>query len=371
MSSIKSPVILIDENVPFLAEMLTETASVHSFHGRMLKASDISKLNTDAIVVRSTTKVNAGLVAGTNVRFIGSATSGVDHIDSTYLSDNGIYFCHAAGANANSVAEYVLFAILKWANLSGVELNGAIIGIVGFGHIGKIVAQYSGLLGLKVVVNDPPLRDSGYIFPEWLEYWNLKDLCNDCDIITNHVPLTHDGKYRTVNLFGESIINSIKNGALFIHASRGGVAAESELSRLIKQGLLFGAIDVWENEPSINIDNAENCLIATPHIAGYSIDGKIRGVEMIALEIERFFGTTLNYNPIKLSRPNPSDSTKLFSNLEDLYNKIKAARCFDQDTLEFQSIADLNLSLRANAFDKLRKGYPERYETLSYIPNLF
>ncbi len=202
-------IILVDENIPLLAEALRPCGKITGYSGRELSKHELIKSSCSSLFVRSTTKIDSTLIEGTSVKFIGTATSGIDHVDVEYLKINNITFTFAPGSNANSVAEYVVYSILKWRSLIQSEIENKTIGIVGFGNIGKIVARYSNYMGMKILVNDPPLKDSGCDFPEYVEYTGLDELIARSDIITNHVPLTIVGSYPTHNLFNEQNIKLI------------------------------------------------------------------------------------------------------------------------------------------------------------------
>ncbi|MDQ1265955.1 MAG: erythronate-4-phosphate dehydrogenase, partial [Bacteroidota bacterium] len=279
----------IDSNIPLLAETLGSCVDICRFTGRGLSAKELIEGNCKYLFVRSTTKVNRELLDNTPVRFVGTATSGIDHIDSSFLESNRIAFADAPGSNANSVAEYVVFSILKWSLYKGIDLKGKSIGIIGYGNVGKIVGSYADNMKLKVFVNDPPLHDAGFEFPDYCKYSELSEI-SSCNIITNHVPLTNGGLYPTINLLDEKFITDMPNDSLFIHASRGGVADEDALLERMLKKEISGAIDVWYNEPLINSELAGLSIIATPHVAGYSRDGKLRGTLRMAQAFERHSG---------------------------------------------------------------------------------
>jgi erythronate-4-phosphate dehydrogenase len=288
----KQSVIYIDENIPLLPDVLSDCGELIKFNGRKLDNEFIKKHDCEYLFVRSTTKVNKSLLEDTNVRFVGTATSGIDHIDTQYLSSKGIHFCSAPGANANSVAEYVLYSMFLYSKKLGISLKDKTIGVVGYGNVGKIVAEYAHLMGLKVLINDPPLKNDGFLFPNNLEYVSLNEICESADILTNHVPLTFhgEGKHPTYRLFSPDHIKKIKRSAMIIHTSRGGVIDEDTLLERINKEELIAAVDVFENEPLVNIDVAKAAIISTPHIAGYSYDGKLKGTLMMAQQFQNFSG---------------------------------------------------------------------------------
>ncbi len=357
--------IYIDENIPFLQETFKEVGNVTRFNGRKLRNEDLLKGNCECLITRSTCKVNKQLLQNTNIKFVGTATSGTDHIDSSFLSDNNIHFASALGSNANSVAEYVVYSILKWAKVKKTKLCGKKIGIIGYGNVGRLVAKYSNLLGMVAYVNDPPLLDSGFEFPEYIEYKNLEELPFLCDVITNHVPLNKVGKYYTENLIDEKFILSMNLESLMIHASRGGVVDENILlDRLITEEL-YACTDVFVEEPDFNTELAERSLLSSPHVAGYSFDGKVKGSLMIALAYEKYFNVELKKDTMlkHLAEYTPLSDDK-YEDLEYVYKILNTRRNFEHDTKNLLSIIPLSEDDRENAFDKLRKIYPIRRESL-------
>jgi erythronate-4-phosphate dehydrogenase len=364
---IEQRVIYIDENIPLLAESLAGCGIIVRFNGRKLTNDDLKKSNCQYLFVRSTTKVNESLLEKSNVRFVGTATSGIDHIDTQYLKSKGIHFCSAPGANANSVAEYVLYSMIIYSKKHNVTLKDKTIGVVGFGNVGKIVARYANLMGLDVLVNDPPLHDDGFIFPDYVQYIGLNEICESADIITNHVPLTFSGKdkHPTNRLFNNDNIQKIKSGSLFIHTSRGGVADEEALLAKISRGEVIAAIDVFESEPLVNIELARSAILSTPHIAGYSRDGKIKGSLMMAQQFKNVTGAEPNMQPFKDELTNYSPMKESdFKDYEKIFDLIYNNRKLHEDHKRFLETLELNDTDRAKQFDILRKQYPVRRESL-------
>ena len=357
--------IFVDENIHLIADSLNVCGEVTAFNGRKLSNNELCKRGCTSLFVRSTTKVNEKLLRGSDVSFVGSSTSGFDHIEVDYLNNEKIHFAYAPGSNANSVAEYVVYSILKWSLLTESQLTGKTIGIVGYGNIGKLVEKYSVLLGLNVFVNDPPLRVQGYEFPGNVKYAELEELCSKSDMITSHVPLTFEGEYPTYKLFNDSITSMLKNNSLFIHTSRGGVADESFLLNIIKSRNVKAVVDVWENEPLINTGLAKRAMLSTPHIAGYSRDGKIRGALMMAKEYEKYSDTKPDYTVFEeeLSMYKPLPKEKYIYHNE-LFELLKNSRKLDDDDSALRATLELEVTEKAEAFDSLRKNYPLRREIL-------
>ncbi len=363
--------IFVDEQIPLLANSLKGVASVTTFLGRELTRNRLIQNNCDILFVRSTTKVNENLLDGTRVKFVGTATSGIDHIDVNYLQSKNIYFADAKGSNANSVAEYVIFSILHWALKNRIVLKELPVGIIGFGNIGSLVAKYCHYLGMRVFINDPPLMENlcykdNNSLPNYVDYLQINELLNYCKIITNHVPLTKLGKYPTWNLLNRENLIFLQDNTLFIHTSRGGVVVEKDLLEAKKSKNLTLVIDVWENEPNINTELVAECEICTPHVAGYSVEGKLRGTMKMLVEFEKFTNLKPNYADVmaELNYYKPIE-IKSFSSPQNIYTQLSNNRKILEDTQEFKKIINLTeIEDRKKYFDYLRKHYPKRRETL-------
>jgi erythronate-4-phosphate dehydrogenase len=358
--------ILIDENIPLLAEALEPVIDgvwqVVHYAGRFLPQDKLPQC--EALFVRSVTRVDESILDNTPVVFVGTATSGFEHIDTDYLRRQNIYFADAPGCNANSVAEYVIYAALRWAHERDISLRGLQMGIVGYGHIGKLVAQYAQRLGMAVLVNDPPLQERKYDFGTAVEVVSLGELVERADVITNHVPFKREGKYATVGLFSDAEFSRMKHGALFVHTSRRFVALEADLLPFLQQSRLYAAIDVWEQEPKVNKELAERALLATPHIAGYSFEGKLHGSLVMAERFGEFFGYKPQMAVFEEVLSYPDKPTADFSNQQSLYELLRDTRRLDEDTDMLLETLTAPEFQRSALFDKLRKNYPKRRETL-------
>lgn len=240
----------------------------------------------DALIVRSTTRIDAKLLHGSKVGFVGTATIGSDHIDKSYLESRGICWCSAPGCNANSVCEYVFSAILCLSARHGWRLDGLTLGIVGVGNIGKRLAAKAALLGMRVLCNDPPrARAEG---PE--QFVSLERLLDESDVVTMHVPLTREGPDATFHLADDSFFRRLK-ARCFINSSRGAITDTASLLEKIESGWTGQTvIDTWEGEPAYSADLQNSCSIGTPHIAGYSFEGKAFGTMMVYEKLCAFLG---------------------------------------------------------------------------------
>lgn len=357
--------ILIDSNIPFLREVFPKSYDISEYKGRELN-SDILK-NTDCrtLFIRSTVKAGAQLLSGSRVEFLATATSGYDHVDTDYLFRNSIYFAGALGSNANSVAEYVVFSILKWAALRDYDLTSKTIGIIGYGNVGRQVAIYASLLGMRVLVNDPPLYESGFRFPSICRYLPIDKLIAQSDVLTNHVPLNVHGDHPTVSLLNNENLEAFRSEGLLVHASRGGVCDEDALIKLAKDKNVTLSVDVWKCEPLFNEMLARIAMVATPHVAGHSLDGKLRGSAMMARAYMDFYREELDTKPIEglLGEYKPLKE-EAYTNPGKLLGMLAQSREIDKDTAAMLAFLQLNEADRKKAFEHFRSTYPVRREIL-------
>lgn len=358
--------IISDTAVPFVQQCLgTNCNVVISNHSDITNAFLIDN-NADGIIIRSTVQVNRRLLENSSVKFVATATSGYDHFDIEYLEQSGIAYFHSPGCNANSVAEYVIYSFLKWIITNNSELKNINLGIIGFGNIGKLVARYFHNLNINIYVNDPPLKDGRFIFPDYVHYCELDEIFEKCNVITNHVPLTKSGNYPTQALITGKLLSKLKDNSLLIHASRGGVIVESDLFNIMKVRKLSTAIDVWENEPDFNSELANSSILATPHIAGYSYNGKLNGTLQVLKNIENYFGIKPNYDILNAEMNKNQTNTKLsIDNLKDIFKKLNDNRNFEDDFEKMLEASKLDKAGKQEFFQNIRKNYPQRYETLS------
>lgn len=263
--------ILVENKIPYMKGLLEPWADVDYMDPNFITRSAIK--GYDALLVRTRTKCNEQLLEGSDVEFIGTATIGTDHIDMDYCQRKGITVRNAPGCNAPAVAQWVLSTIGHWMQSCRVtDARGIKLGVVGVGHVGRIVARWACEMGFSVILNDPPL--------------GLHDSVDGCDIITFHTPLTRDGQWPTWHMCDDAMLSRLTDCRLILNASRGAVCDNEALLR-------WGgdvAIDCWENEPDINRELLESAFVATPHIAGYSLQGKMRGTAMMVQAVNEFYG---------------------------------------------------------------------------------
>ena len=271
--------IIIDQAIPFIEGVLEPYADVRYMEGRAISHEDA--MNSDALIVRTRTKCDASLLEGTPVKFIATATIGMDHIDLPYCNGKGIIVRNSAGCNAGGVMNYVFSALYGVAARKALRLEGGKLCIIGVGNVGRRVDSVAGSLGFKVLKNDPPRMAE-----EGMEgFCPLDYLLSNADIVTMHVPLNET----TRGMANDEFFGMMKPGTIFINASRGEVVDEAALKRAIpKLGPVI--IDTWNNEPNIDRELLNMVDIATPHIAGYSYQGKQNGTTMAVRALARFFG---------------------------------------------------------------------------------
>ncbi len=349
--------ILVDENIPQGPEAFSAYGSVRIFAGRSLRRGDLG--GADALLVRSVTPVNEALLRGTPVRFVGTATIGTDHVDADYLRKTGIGFASAPGCNARSVAEYIIAALLHLRVRRGLVLEGKTLGIIGFGHVGKQVARLAPHLGLKILRCDPPLADAGHAGP----FLTPPKLIEKSDILTVHVPLSESGPFATRGMLNPAFFASFNNPKTLLNTSRGEVMDEQALLQAMDQGKLSHLVlDVFCGEPSIHPELAGRADLISPHVAGYSLQGKLNGISQVLEAFCRHFGLEKKSGIVY---PTPSHPIFPFPRKKmdpDSVLRFCVAHSHDsaRDDRELRQV--LGAPDLAKRFDALRRHYPERHE---------
>jgi len=352
--------IIADANIPFVQECFSSAGDVEVAGGRDITPEILA--GADALLVRSITSVNEALLSGSGVRFVGTATIGFDHVDRYYLESNGIGFASAPGSNANSAAEYIVAGLLEVGRRRHVQLEGKSIGIVGVGNVGSRVAAKCEALGMRVLRNDPPLqRQTGD--PKYVPIEALYD----CDFITIHTPLTHEGIDKTFYLANDRFFSALKQGVVFLNASRGAVVDSEALKKAIRAERLRAVVlDVWENEPDIDVEMLERVDLGTPHIAGYSLDGKIAGLIMIYRSLCDCFGLPPKFDVADFLPAPEVPRLEMRANdgtdEEVLAQAAKQVYSIARDDGNLRQIAAEPAEARGRFFDALRKSYPVRRE---------
>jgi len=349
--------IVADENIARAEEALSPFGNVRLKRGRDIIREDL--VDADALVVRSVTRVDRTLLEGTPVRFVGTATIGTDHIDFGFLNERHIAFADAAGGGARSVSEYVVAALLELRRRGKLELQGGRLGVIGVGAIGSLVVRFGRLLGMEVCGFDPPREriDSSFSSCALSEAMSA-------DALVLAVPLTRDGDHPTYHLVDDPFLSGMNPDALLINVSRGGVVDSDALVRGVRSGRPAGAVlDVWEAEPEVPQELLDTSELMTPHIAGYSRDGKLRGTEMMAEGIAQFLGVE---NRWRVERVLPAEAGRLeLSGLELLEAAealVSAAYDIGRDDGDLRSVSGRSDKERRRQFDCLRKNYRERRE---------
>ncbi len=352
--------IVADENIPFVKECFGSIGDVEVVSGRSISPEVVH--DADCLLVRSITKVSAELLADSDVKFVGTATIGFEHIDVEYLKSKGIGFSSAPGSNANSVAEYIVAALLSVGKKHSITLEGKSIGVVGVGNVGSRVVGKCAALGMKVVLNDPPLARQ----TADAKFLPLEKLYG-CDFITLHTPLTMEGEDKTFHLADEKFFGSLKDGCVFINTARGGVHDTAALKAAIQSGKLGAVVlDVWEDEPRIDCELLQMVDISTPHIAGYSLDGKIAGMVMIYKAACAHFGLEPKHDMKDFLPEAEVPEVRIghvgIDEQEVLRETVKAVYVINRDDFNTREIVMVQEQKRGEFFDGLRKNYPVRRE---------
>ncbi|MEY1532194.1 4-phosphoerythronate dehydrogenase PdxB [Proteus mirabilis] len=346
--------ILVDENMPYAQQLFCQLGEVKALPGRPLPIEELD--DTDALMVRSITKVNASLLAGKPVKFVGTATAGFDHVDTAWLEQQKIAFSSAPGCNAIAVVEYVFSALMVFAEQEGFQLTDKTVGIVGVGNVGGRLAKRLRALGVNVLLCDPPRADRG----DDEQFHSLETLLKQADILTFHTPLNKSGRYNSYHLINESNLDILPEGRILINASRGEVIDNAALLSALNQGKkLRVVLDVWEPEPDLSLELLNKVDIATPHIAGYTLEGKARGTTQVYEAYCDFIGqpqhvelSTLLPKPLIYTISVQGELTQTL--LKQLIHLVYDVR---RDDAPLRKVAGIK-----GEFDKLRKFYPVRRE---------
>lgn len=345
--------IIIDDKIPYIRGAFEDVAEVIYLPGSKTTA-EIAK-NADAIVTRTRTICNEKLLAGSSVKFIATATIGYDHIDTDYCDAAGIKWTNAPGCNSKSVEQYIASALMVLAETKKLKLKDLCIGIVGVGNVGSKVAKICEIFGMKVLLNDPPReRAEGSD-----KFVSLETIKNEADIISLHVPLNIKGEDATFHMGNESFFSALKKRPVLINSCRGEVIETDAVKKALKTKRLSSFVcDCWENEPDLDLELLEMTEIATPHIAGYSKDGKAKGTLMSVLAISDFFGLGLNnWQPSGVELPtNPI--------IEIDGEGMNEQEVFSKAILHTYDIRhdDKLLRLSPEHFEQQRGDYPTRRE---------
>lgn len=346
------------ENIPYADKAFAQFGDVTIISDKELTAKTVK--DTDILLTRSTVKINKELLEGSRVQFVGTATIGVDHVDQAYLAAQNITFASAPGSNATSVSEYITMAMLELADAHNFQLKNATLGVIGCGNVGSRVVKKAAALGMHVIMHDPPLKDT----TGDTKYRPLSDIF-DADIITAHVPLVKTGPYPTPHLINDNFIKQMKSDAMLINSSRGAVADGASLHRAFDTHQIRDIVlDVWEDEPCIDTTLRQKVFISTPHIAGHSFDGKVKGARMLYEAVCTHLHVQATWDPAPLLPAPLSPKIEVHRDCgqKTILEVVRQVYNIWSDHHDFKKQDTLAQQERIAYFKKLRKNYPMRRE---------
>lgn len=340
--------IIIDNKIPYIEEAAQKIADEIVYAPGKDFTPELIR-DADALIIRTRTHCNRELLEGSRVKFIATATIGFDHIDVDYCNQAGIEWTNAPGCNSASVAQYVQSSLLIWKATKGLQLDKLTIGIVGVGNVGSKIAKVAQDFGMRVLLNDLPREEK----EGSAAFTSLHQIAEECDVITFHVPLYKEGNYQTYHLADENFFRSLKRKPVIINTSRGEVIETNALLKALNdQSISDAIIDVWEHEPDINRELLKKVIIGTPHIAGYSADGKANATRMSLDALCKFFQLKREY---EINAPAPTSSVIHAKSREEallqMYNPTE-----DSNRLKNQP----------ELFEVLRGDYPLRREESAF-----
>lgn len=337
--------IVVDDKIPYIRETICQLADEVVFlSGAAITADDVK--DADVLVVRTRTRCNQQLLEGSKVQLVVTATIGYDHIDTEWLESAGIRWTNCPGCNSGSVAQYIECSLLLLEQQKGLSLRQSTIGIVGCGHVGSKVKAVAERLGMRVLVCDPPLASTPS--PLTSHFVSLDEIERNSDVITFHVPLTKEGDYATWHLADDDFFNRLSRVPYIINTSRGEVVDNKALLLAIEEGRVRDAIiDVWENEPHPDATLLDKVFIGTPHIAGYSADGKTNADNMVIDAICQQFGLS---HPGLIAPPALPKDFHYTGNPLELYNPMDDSQKLKAEPSHFEQLRN-NYPLRREKFD--------------------
>lgn len=343
--------LVADINIPYLKGVLDP----YFDQVLLLPAKEITPevvKDADALLVRTRTHCNAHLLEGSKVKFIGSATIGFDHIDTNYCRSKGIEWVNAPGCNSGAVQQWVAVVLLHLSKKKNIDLKGRVLGVVGVGNVGKKVVEVGNALGMKVLCCDPPRKRTENLS----DYVDIETIAKQSDFITFHVPLSSSGADATLHMVNSTFLNSLKSDVVLLNSSRGEVIETNALIDAIQSKKVSAvALDVWEHEPNISLDLLKLVDIASPHIAGYSLEGKVNGTRMVVDALSRYFNLGVHpWSP----KPNPTDEKEMLDKPLSLIDAIERSYNISTD--------DNQLRKAPNEFEQIRSDYHLRREFSGY-----
>jgi erythronate-4-phosphate dehydrogenase len=353
--------VVADHKIPFLKGVLEPFADVVYLPGNEITKEHLK--DADALLTRTRTKCNEQLLSGTKVKFIASATIGFDHIDTTWCEKNGITWTNAPGCNSGSVYQYVASVLVNLSKKHNFKFSDRSLGIIGVGNVGRKIVKLGEWLGMRVLLNDPPrARKEGPC-----GYVSLEGILRECDIITCHVPLNMEGEDKTYHIVNEELLKKIHPNTILLNCSRGEVLDGNALkSALMEKRIAAAVLDVWENEPDIDKELVDLLDIVTPHIAGYSSDGKANGTSMSVQFLSKFFNLPLTrWFAENVPLPEKID-VKIDCKGKTVQEIVSQAILFTYEVME----DNYRLRSSPDTFEKQRGSYPLRREFHAYEVNL-
>ena len=351
--------ILADQNIPQVAAAFGDLGEVELMPGREIRRADLQDCH--CLITRTVTRVDAALLQDTPVEFVGTATIGTDHIDLDYLADSGIGFSNAAGCNAESASEYVISGLFALSRRKGFDPLQMRAGIIGFGNVGSRLRQKLDLLGIECLVCDPPLQNSGQSSQTFID---LDTILRECNLISLHVPLTQCGMYPTYHLMNIKRLQSLRDGCVLINAARGEVVDNQALLELLtRRDDLHVFLDTWENEPLVSRELLQRVDLATPHIAGYSVEGRLRGTQMVLDAAASHFNLSPGWHMSQQLPARRELHCRATGSRLEFWQDLWQQHCdIWRDHDAFITGANLDDDEFSTHFDGLRRVYPERLE---------
>ncbi|MBT8434797.1 MAG: 4-phosphoerythronate dehydrogenase [Gammaproteobacteria bacterium] len=356
--------ILADQNIPCVADAFRDLGEVMLMPGREIRREHLS--DCQCLVIRTVTAVDAALLDNTPVEFVATATIGNDHIDLDYLAKSRIGCSNAAGCNAEAASEYVISGLFALAQRKGFDPFQLKAGIVGFGNVGSRLYHKLDTLDIECLVCDPPLQEAGTSSQAFVD---LDTILRECNLISLHVPLTSTGKHPTFHLLDAERLQHILNGCLLVNSARGEVVDNKALLDLLRQQddlLVF--LDTWENEPNPLRELLQRVDLATPHIAGYSVEGRLRGTQMVLDAVSGHFDLSSRWQMTQQLPPDQELIVQASGSTASAWHDLFRQH-FDiwRDHEAFVGGCNLDSNTYANHFDALRRVYPDRLEYERFI----
>lgn len=341
--------LVVDNKIPYIAGQAERLGCVRYIDGAAITADDVR--DADALIIRTRTRCNSALLKGSNVQFVATATIGFDHIDTAFMAEANIRWTNCPGCNAPSVAQYVAHSLLLLEEAGKLRLNNCTVGIVGVGHVGRCVDEAVRKLGCRTLLCDPPRAE----VEQSDAFVTLDAICRQADVVSFHTPLTHEGRHATWHLANATFFEQLQRQPVIVNSSRGEVVCTEALLQALEKGWVRAAvIDTWENEPHIHRDLLQKAFIATPHIAGYSADGKACGTRMALEAVAQHFGIqqTFDVQPPQL----PADYAYYTEDPRDPLSPLRLYHPFRDSQA---------LKAEPEKFEYLRGHYPLRRESMN------